>query len=456
ELLRMLPAWAPEEQKAEGWRLEDEAEHLDERASQAELEAERLLLDSLSHAPDLPEAHQALSARYRAEHMRAEVASQPAVARRSETLLQAHASALPDSDPWKARHFAYLRGEGTVSLVTDPPGAEVLLHRYELRDRRLQVQFTRSLGVTPLREVALPMGSYLLLLRAPGRAEVRYPIHVERQTPWDGVPPGEAESAPVYLPRADELGPDDCYVPCGWFGSGGDPEAPAGLDRRRLWCDAFVLQRFPVRNHQFIAFLDDLGALGRRSEAQRFRPSAADPELGPSVWLPDHPVLMVDWQSARAFTDWLSHRSGLPWRLPAEFEWEKAARGVDWRPFPWGPSLDPCWCLVGDSHPDRQAPAPVGSQPVDESPYGVRDMAGNLWDWCLDAFHPRGPQVADFRVIVPQQTVGQARYAIRGGSWRDQARQVRLAHRRSLPAGSRSAELGFRLARSLDPSRTHP
>src|SRR5690606_9188188 len=150
------------------------------------------------------------------------------------------------------------------------------------------------------------------------------------------------------LPREGELGADDVYVPAGWFESGGDIEG--ALPRRRLWCDAAVLRRFPVTNRSYLAFLDDLLARGDEAAALRHVPrerAATEDAVGPmlygregdrfvlrpdadgDVWLPDYPVLWIDWHSAAAYAAWEAERAGLPWRLPAELEWEKAARGVD-------------------------------------------------------------------------------------------------------------------------------
>jgi len=136
-------------------------------------------------------------------------------------------------------------------------------------------------------------------------------------------------------------------------------------------------------------------------------------------------VLGVSWYDAVAFAAWRAQRDGLPWRLPREPEWEKAARGVDGRIHVWGDHFDASWaCIAGER------PAPVDAFPVDESVYGVRGLAGNSSDWCGDPSSPAGT-------------------AVRGGSWRGDAQGARAGWRYPLGPGHRLDTVGFRLARSI-------
>ena len=130
------------------------------------------------------EAHAALAARYRAQHAAAEAQRRDAA--RAKVLLEQHLTALPSDHPDRLDHEAYLEGSGALSLVTDPPGAEVLLHRYVGEPRRLVTIFERSLGQTPLNAVELPMGSYLAVLGKDGYRDVRYPGHISRNRDWRG------------------------------------------------------------------------------------------------------------------------------------------------------------------------------------------------------------------------------------------------------------------------------
>jgi serine/threonine-protein kinase len=241
-LLTGVQPYDPVESKRAAWLLEDEAAALGRQAALRETEWLQRVHGALILHPELPEAHALLADHYRDRLVAAEQAREGEDAARFEALLRAHD---------RGRHAAFLRGEGTLSLVTDPPGAEVHLDRYEPSDRRLVPVDQGVLGTTPLHAVLLQRGSYRLRLRAPGQAEVMYPVLISRGEHWDGHIPGlygDRGPHPIILPRQGELGPDDCYVPAGFSWIGGDPEASECLPRRRVWIDAFVMRRFPVTN----------------------------------------------------------------------------------------------------------------------------------------------------------------------------------------------------------------
>jgi serine/threonine-protein kinase len=470
DLLADVKAWEPEERKAAGWAKEDEAEALERRAALGELRRETLLQAALTHAADLSEAHAALAEAELAHHAAAEQAREPRRVTQAESRIAAHAAALPPGHPVAQRAVTYLRGDGALTLSTDPPGAEVHLYRYQLVNRRLVPELVRTLGETPLVELPLPMGSYLCVLRHPQRQEVRYPLHIGRGEHWHGTPPGEREPRPVHLPA--HLEPDEVYVPAGWFQCGGDPSV-ASLARQRLWCEGLVVKRFPVTNREYLSFLDDLVAGGREEEALRYVPRARAGAFGEGAmeygrdasgrfalqqdpdgdeWMPEWPVLEVHFGCAVAYARWHAERTGQPWRLPGELEWEKAARGVDGRFLPWGDHLDPSWCSMRDSRPSPLV-AEVDSYPVDESVYGVRGMAGNVRDWCADRFLRAGPPTPEGRVRVPEVEAEvdlspAAFRVLRGGCWSGVPLYARLADRLKFEPNSRYAFVGFRLARS--------
>lgn len=161
-------------------------------------------------------------------------------------------------------------------------------------------------------------------------------------------------------------------------------------------------------------------------------------------WADDWPIMMIDHASVCAYVDWRAERDGLPWRLPADFEWEKAARGVDGRFFPWGDQLDPSWCAMRRSK--VVAPAAQADYPVDVSPYGVRHLGGSSADWCLDA-RDEAPRLGD-RVVVPELDRSAAAHQARGGHWSSPDKDCRVASRGFVSSGRGMYSQSLRLVRS--------
>src|SRR5262245_4285541 len=157
------------------------------------------------------------------------------------------------------------------------------------------------------------------------------------------------------------------------------------------------------------------------------------------------PVCLVDWFDARAFA---ASRGA---RLPMELEWEKAARGVDGRVYPWGDRFDPTFCKMRDSRPFAQQPEPIGSFGPDESAYCVRDLAGGMREWVGDIFGDRTANELDAEVEPPAGTErGESTWReIRGGNWNQDHKWARAASRGGAYALSRGGGLGFRLAKTL-------
>jgi serine/threonine-protein kinase len=458
-LLDRLWSFDPADRKARAWALEDEATALDREADVGETDWIQRVRAALEEAPDLPEARAALTRRYRDDLLAAEEAHDVAAVARAETLIRLHD---------RGEHATLIRGDGTLTLVTDPEGAEVTRHPFVEQQRRLHLGPGVDLGRTPLRRVQIPRGSHLLRVRAPGRHEMLYPVHIGRCEDWEGVRPGDASPFPVPLLPYGTLGEGDVYVPPGWFLSGGDPLAGESLPGRRLWVDGFVIQRFPVTQADFLAFLDALVGEGREQEALDACPSATHAVNGatdiPSIVRdggrfrfvpgapPDqgrHPIAGVDWHVARAYAAYWAARTGRPWRLPGEGEREKAARGVDGRAFPWGNQPEPTWaCMVG-SHDGAPHPAPVDDYPIDKSPYGMRGAAGNVRDWCAEVWTPAGPEVDDGVLLVSEAGAGDLR-SIRGGAWSaGPPAMCRVAGRFAGYPRERYASVGVRLAWSI-------
>ncbi|MCB9760140.1 MAG: SUMF1/EgtB/PvdO family nonheme iron enzyme [Alphaproteobacteria bacterium] len=452
----------PEARKRPGWALQDEATALEQRAALAELQWQQTLRGALNRVADWAPAHARLADHYAEALVRAEALHDHALAARMEALLRDHD---------RGRHAALLSGQARLTLRTTPADARVRLAPYIPDGRRRVLGPAEDLGPAPLIERSLPQGSYLLTLTAPGRHPARYPVLLSRGIHWDGRPPGAEAAEPIPLLPTGRLGPEDCYVPAGWCRIGGDPRATDAVSARRVWVDGFVLRRHPVTCAEYLGFLNALVEAGRPDEAARHAPrtqgqgEATEPfftrdadggyQLEPSPvmvgapWQLDWPVTMVDWHAAVAYAAWEARRTGQPWRLPHDIEWEKAARGVDGRVFPWGDHGDPTWACAADTFAGPPSRMPVEDFPLDTSPYGARGMAGNVRDRCLNAYTREGPAPDQRLVLAPDDPDPSPYRMVRGGCWTSKVRVCRLASRfADLPDGRYSVE-GFRLARSL-------
>jgi formylglycine-generating enzyme required for sulfatase activity len=167
----------------------------------------------------------------------------------------------------------------------------------------------------------------------------------------------------------------------------------------------------------------------------------------------EHPVEAVTWYEAVAYCRW---RGG---RLASEAEWEKAARGPLGPTWPWGDRWDGARANHGrrerltdegaeggglDARDGHEGSAPVGSFPGGASPYGVMDMAGNVWEW-TDGLYARDPPQASASFAPPGPTAGTDR-VLRGGSYGVPPSDLRGARRIPLAPGERHLTVGFRCA----------
>jgi formylglycine-generating enzyme required for sulfatase activity len=227
--------------------------------------------------------------------------------------------------------------------------------------------------------------------------------------------------------------PDDMVlVPGGEFTMG----SPAGdadeQPAHRVLVDSFFMDKYEVTVRQYGVFLQEAGG-DRPSEWKTMNKTVNQ----------NRPVMGVDWADAARYCKWAGKR------LPTEAEWEKAARGTDGRLYPWG--NDPPTPLHANfgktGSNDHGSLAPVGTLEHGKSPYGIYDMAGNVWEWVSDWYddayyknsppqNPAGPPMGGFKVI-------------RGGSWASGPRNLRSADRYWDPPSFRSLYFpGFRCAKN--------
>jgi serine/threonine-protein kinase len=209
-----------------------------------------------------------------------------------------------------------------------------------------------------------------------------------------------------------------------------------GRNKREVFLDSFYIDRTPVTNAEFATFLEVTGYRPTDASAARFVYHLHGRK--PSKALDNHPVTYVSWLDARAYASWVGKR------LPTEAEWEKAARGTDARKYPWG-RTEPGPRKANYGNKDGGT-MPVDAHPEGASPYGVLDMAGNVWEWCEDyddaGFYEDGPP------NNPRNEQPGERLVMRGGSYMFGPQALRTYARTSFEAHYRFAGGGFRCARS--------
>lgn len=457
--LKAVPSWADEDTKGKWWDKQQQAIEKQENLRRLDIEQEQLLQAALTHKSDLGEAHQLLIERYRKAHEDAELIQDDQACERHAIRLKHHAESLPESSPIRAAQLYYLKGTGALSLCTDVPDVAIFLDKYVPYRRRLVAKQVAELGNGPVIEYPLEMGSYRIRLKKIGHHDVVYPIYIGRGEHWNGIDPS-GHQRPVHVPISGSIGENEQYVPAGWFQIGGRNEGEYTFKRRRVWKESFIMQTFPVTNTLYLSFLNALVVSDRCADAMNWSPRErsgqsdqqgsmiyAQDEVGQFQLVPDSegdtwglnwPVCLVDWHGASAFAEWFSAKTGHAWLLPDELSWEKAARGVDGRNFPWGADFDPSYACTVDSHSNRVRPQDVDSFPVDASVYGIRGLAGNMMDWTSSPWKKAWEGTKDENM-----------YCIRGGSCGRSFSVSRSANRFPFLSTGRTHFLSFRLIRPI-------
>ena len=220
-------------------------------------------------------------------------------------------------------------------------------------------------------------------------------------------------------------------VPAGEFIMGSQGGAADEQPAHRVYVDAFLMDKYEVSVGQYAKFLE------------------ATSQEAPPDWnimnQPQHqkrPVVNIDWADAVTYCKWAGKR------LPTEAEWEKAARGTDGRIYPWGNELPTqLHANFGKKEWNNHAAlVPVGKLEDGKSPYGIYDMAGNVWEWVSDWYdpnyyknspsqNPAGPSSAELKVL-------------RGGSWGDTMDNLRSANPHIYEPMSQYHTVGFRCAKT--------
>lgn len=228
-----------------------------------------------------------------------------------------------------------------------------------------------------------------------------------------------AAASPTSAPSTKE---NMVYIPGGEFIMGSDVGNNDEKPQMAVYLDGFNIDIYPVTNAQYKEFVDATGHRLPRSWKTGTYPEGKA----------QSPVVWVSWDDAQVYCQWAGKR------LPTEAEWEKAARGSDGRKWPWGNDFDSSKANtaasgIGDT-------TPVGQYPAGASPFGVLDMAGNVWEWTADWYQAYPGNVSQV------DRFGEKYKVFRGGSWFDDASFVRTSARNNAAPTFMFSTIGFRCA----------
>lgn len=281
---------------------------------------------------------------------------------------------------------------------------------------------------------------------------------------------GPASSAPRDCPDC----PKTVILPPGAFqmgAPGGEPGRPEGPVRTVTIAKPFAMGLTEVTNRQYAAFVKATGyeVAGpcRTLVDGSFQNSPAHdwrkPGPGMSV-APDEPVVCVSWRDAQAYVAWLTKKTGQPYRLPTEAEWEYAARAGSPADFAWGDDPEAS-CAYGNLYDAAAAGLKLSWAPLacgdgaaflskvgayKPNAFGLYDMVGNVWEWTQDCYVAPYPATPTDGSALEVEGACERR-TVRGGAWMTRADRARSSFRGRDPEPARFAYFGFRVARDLGP-----
>ncbi len=203
--------------------------------------------------------------------------------------------------------------------------------------------------------------------------------------------------------------------------------------QHQVYVAAFDIGLYPITNAEYFTFA---WATGHRVPRywHGFKPADA---------IRDHPVVGISQEDAVVYCKWLSEQTGMKFRLPTEAEWERAARGEDERIYPWGDRFENWRCNTQES--GKRITTPIGSySPGGDSPFGVADLAGNVWEWTNSVLEPYPYDASDGR----EEITPESKCVLRGGAYYYSRKLARCSSREWVLPSYVSPLIGFRLARA--------
>ena len=292
---------------------------------------------------------------------------------------------------------------------------------YRPADSRYQQLLDRVMGIFDAKKAkGIDIKVIIEAAEALGQAGDPRFTDAAREENWVTIPAGEFLMGDQKSDRSKPNYDPEAY----------DDESPV----HRVSLDAYRIGRYPVTVGEYRRFVE---AEGYKDESF-WREGGFGEWPGPDGWAeqiehPTRPVVGVSWYEAAAYAAWMGCR------LPTEAEWERAARGPDARRYPWG-DYKPHPSRLNYYESKIGSPTPVGIYARGATPDGIRDMAGNVWEWCTDSFG----EYAKGAIKNPQEPPSGSSRVRRGGAWFNIPWVCRGACRYFDP-GVRVDNTGFRL-----------
>jgi eukaryotic-like serine/threonine-protein kinase len=427
------PTLAQIEERRHLWNLQTEVKQKTTNTREAFREAERALREVILLYKSHVEARRELAYLYSVQLEEAENKNNDVDITHFRHMLREYDE--------EERHTRLISDVGAVHVRTSPQRITVTASRGIEVDR--SVRFTRETqwGLSPLNIKDVHIGPWRIKLSKPGYADALFPIRVKR---------GQVITINGQLYPKEKLGDRFCLVPNGEFWMGGDPTCTSARQTHLEMVNDFAISSTLVTCAEYLVFLNDLNEKGvktvlshvprdsitnlhywHKDQSEQFViPKATEAMPWSNRW----PVFGISFNNAITYCRWFSERMGQSFRLPSEAEWEKAARGLDERIYPWGNDFDPSFCVVAEGRTNQMHPTNVAQNQRDVSPYGVWDMAGLVHEFCDGPFI-QGQE--DLRIL-------------KGGSFHSQgSSQSRASHRMSVPKSYAILNAGFRLVKEL-------
>jgi formylglycine-generating enzyme required for sulfatase activity len=250
----------------------------------------------------------------------------------------------------------------------------------------------------------------------------------------------DAAAPPLPILISEKDGAEMIFIPAGKFRMGTNGGYADEKPEHEVFTEGFYIYKHEVTVGQYKKFLEDPAGRGHEPDPpyQRYMPS--DYFTNPRY--ENYPVTNVSFEDAMAYCRWAGTR------LPTEAEWEKAARGTEGLTYPWGAAWDEKkanWDdeSLGFRGDGFRFTAPVGSFPAGASPYGLLDMAGNVWEWVDSWYQPYpGNQTRD-------SDYGRTYKVVRGGSWLRYPTGLITTARDTCAPALRYDSIGFRCVADL-------